>query len=89
MILVCHVISQNHVTKGSSNFMGGNHSGHRHCDCGNMIVLVCYLISEDHVTKGSCDFMGKTLKVSHRPRFSGRRDFGRGDITVLACRVIL
>ena len=49
MILVCHVISQDHVIKRSRNFMGGSPHGksppcqppgHKHGGCGDMFLVV-------------------------------------------------
>ena len=72
MILVCHVIFEDRVTKGSSD-MGrsppkishhfAKFYGHRHCGSGNILVLVCHVISQDHVIKGSCDFFSLPLDL--------------------------
>ena len=48
MVLVCHVISQDHMIKGSCDFMGGSplihhpakFGGHRHCVSGDMMFVV-------------------------------------------------
>ena len=48
MVLVCHVISQDHMIKGSYDFMGGSplihhpakFGGHRHCVSGDMMFVV-------------------------------------------------
>ena len=32
--------------------------GHRHCDCGDIMVLVCHVTLHNHVTKESNNFMG-------------------------------
>ena len=68
MILVCHVISQHHMIKGSCDFKMydpikvGYHpskfGGHRHSGRGDIVVSFCHMILQDHVIKGSCDFMG-------------------------------
>ena len=61
IVLVCHVILQDHVTTGPSNFMNGNNfSGNKHCDIGDIIDLVYHVISQDHVFKRSCYFMGRS-----------------------------
>ena len=65
MILVCHVVLQDHVTKTPGNFMGRSPSshhpakfgGHNHSGSGD-IVLVCHVILQDHITKRSYDFIG-------------------------------
>ena len=65
MVLICHVIKQNHETNELSNFMVGSllnqhltkFGGHRHCSVGDIIVLVCHMISQDYVMKGSCAFI--------------------------------
>ena len=66
MVLACHVILQDHVIKGSCDFMVSSHQGelpskfggHRHSDSKDIMNLVCHVILEDHVIKGSFDFMG-------------------------------
>ena len=67
MFLVCHVISQDHMTKGWNNIMGRSTSsyqlaksdGYRDCGSGyiNIIILGCHVISEDHVMEGLRYFM--------------------------------
>ena len=61
MVLVCHVIWQDHITKGSSN-LSGHHptkfGGHRHCSIADIMVLIRHAISQDHVMKGSRAFTG-------------------------------
>ena len=65
MILVCHVISQDHVTKGSNSIMGRSPSnpakfgGHRHCGSGYVTISFCHVILQDLVIKGSCDFVDR------------------------------
>ena len=64
MVLVCHVISNDHVIRGSSNFMGRSLSrkvsvksrDHRHCGSGDIPILVCCVSSQEHVIKVSCGF---------------------------------
>ena len=61
MILVCHVISQDHVIKGSYDFFWqepikvryppAKIDGHRHSDSGDIVVLVCHVISQSHAIK--------------------------------------
>ena len=59
-ILVCQVISQDHLIKWSFDFIGRSPSsyhpakfcGYRHCGSGDIMVLVCQVISQDHSIKG-------------------------------------
>ena len=59
---------QDHVTTGSSNFMGGSRSSEVDIlsslvDKGTVILevfLVCQVISQGHVIEASCDFMDKS-----------------------------
>ena len=45
MILVCHVISQDHVIKESCYFMSGpKFGGHKHCGSENIMILICHVI---------------------------------------------
>ena len=53
MVLVCHLISQDHVIKGSSDFKGKSPSYGGPYG----IVLVCHVITVDHVPK--CDNSGE------------------------------
>ena len=50
MILGCHMISQDHATKGLCDFSyhSAKFGGHRHCNSEDMI-LVCLVILQDHV----------------------------------------
>ena len=58
--LACHVTLQNHVIKGSSNFMGGSSLWYittlaSLVAIGIVLIemfLVCYVIKQDHVIKG-------------------------------------
>ena len=68
MVLVCHMILQDHVIKalyncGKSPPIVSHHpawSGdHGHCGCGDIMVLVCHVILQDHVTKGSGNFISR------------------------------
>ena len=61
MILVCHVVSQNHVIKESFDFIGkgikisyhpAKIGSHIHCDSWDMMILFCHVILEDHEIKG-------------------------------------
>ena len=64
MFLVCLVILQNRVTKGSCDLGKSPFcqlGGHKHCGSRDIIVSVCHIISEDHVVKGSCDFIGRSV----------------------------
>ena len=66
MVLFCHVILGDDLTKGLDNFMGRSLS--RWVTILPSLVakstvvvemfLVRHVISQDHVIKGSCDFMG-------------------------------
>ena len=64
MVLVCHMILQDHVIKGSRHFMGrsppriAKFGNHRRSDSGDIAFLVCHLILKDHTIKGSFDYMG-------------------------------
>ena len=49
MILVCHVIFQDHIIKVLSYDLA-KLSGHRHSGSGHMF-LVCHVISQDHKVK--------------------------------------
>ena len=67
MVLVCHVILRDQVTKSLSNFKRrvplevSHHSvkfgGHTYDDIGDIMVLVFYVISQDH------GFMCVTLSI--------------------------
>ena len=69
MFFICHVISQDHVTRescdyGNDRLTVSHHSawfgGHRHCGSGDMMFLVCHVILQDHeikqykIVKGDC-----------------------------------
>ena len=67
MVSVCHVISQDHVTKGLTNYgwkllkvsqYPTKFCGHRHCGGGDIVVLVCQVILQELVTKRSSNFVG-------------------------------
>ena len=60
MVLVCHMIQQNHEIKWSFDFIGGSpcdrsppdkFSGHRLCGSKNLISLICHVNSQDYVTQ--------------------------------------
>ena len=63
MVLVCYVILQNHMIRGSCKYkdetpLGKSISpakfgGHTHCHSGDKMVLVCQMILHNHVIKGS------------------------------------
>ena len=71
IFLICHVISQDQIVKGSCDFKKqepvkvGCHpdkfDSHRYSDNGDIMVLVCHVILQDYVIKGSYDFMGRSL----------------------------
>ena len=69
MILVCHVILQDHVFRVKSpfeqelftvNYHLAKFSVHRHPNSGDIVVLVFQVVSQNHLVKGSFDFMGKS-----------------------------
>ena len=64
MVLLCHVILQDHTIKVSCDFIGGRgglfktcylakFGGHRQSGIGNMMVLVYHKISQDRMIEGS------------------------------------
>ena len=62
MVLVCYVFLQNHVIKGSCDFMvrplevshhPGKFGGYDFCNSIDIMILICYLILQDHVIKES------------------------------------
>ena len=77
MILVCHMILQDYVMKGSLtlwavpkvNHYPAKPGGHRHCSSGDIMVLVCQTNLQDHLTKGSSNSMGRSpsRQVTIRP----------------------
>ena len=77
MALVCQVILQDHVTKGSNNneldplrlsHHPVNFGGYMHCVSGDIMVLVCTVISQDHVVKRLFDFRsGRPSRLSYHP----------------------
>ena len=62
MLLVCHLIKQDHVIKESIDYKNIDPNvkfgGLRHCRSRDIMVLVSHVIQQDHVTKWSCEFMG-------------------------------
>ena len=40
IVLFCQVILQDHVNKGTSNFMVARFGGYKHCGSGDIMVLV-------------------------------------------------
>ena len=70
MILVCHVILQDHVFKRLFDFIAwesfilshypAQFGGHGHCGSGDIMVLVCYVILPDHMTTESGNFIGRS-----------------------------
>ena len=65
MDLVCHVILQGHVIKGSCDFIGRNPLSHhpakfgcnRHSGSRDIQVFVYHVTLQDHVVKALYDFM--------------------------------
>ena len=91
--LICQVILQGHVSKGSCNFINASpytvshhptkFSGHKHCGSGDYF-LVCHMTTCHHLFKGLCDFMSHHLAMFGGYWFSGSRD-----VMDLVCHVIL
>ena len=90
MVLICHVISQDHLIKGSCNFM---RSPSRWTRILPSLVTMATLMVElrfDFVTwsyktkwsiKGSCDFLGGNPLVSHHPtKLGSHKHCGSGDM---------
>ena len=71
MILVCHVISQDHVIKKvmrlhkqepiNVSYHTTKSGGHRDCGGGDIVVLIYHMILKENVIKGLCDCIGKLL----------------------------
>ena len=93
MVLVCHVISQDHV-KGHVALQARAHQlvylpvkfgGHMRCDSGDAVALVCHVISQDHMRL----YRQKPIKVNYHPaKIYFHRQCGSGDIIILVCHVI-
>ena len=68
MGLLCHVISQDHLSKGLRNFTNQSSpfyvttklGGREHFGSTNIILLVCLVISQNHVFKRSSDSISKS-----------------------------
>ena len=63
MVLVCHMISRDHVMKRSCNVMDRSLLRQTHNPAkfpGVIVTLVCHTILEGHMIKGSCDFMARS-----------------------------
>ena len=66
-VLVCQVISEDHMMKGSCDFISKDPSrsvkfgGHRYSGSGDIIIFVCHVTLQDHVIKVLCDFMVRSL----------------------------
>ena len=67
MVLVSHMILQDHVIKGSCDFKDGMLSqtpakfgGPKYRGSRNIMVLVCHIILQDHVTKVCSNIMGRS-----------------------------
>ena len=65
MILICHVILQDHMIKGSSNLIDRSPLWQvtNHCGTGYMMVLIYHVISQDHAIKDSYDFLGRNSSM--------------------------
>ena len=70
IILICHVISQDHLIKDDATsrqelikvrYHSVKFGGHRHSGIVDIVILVCHVISLDHAIKGSCAFTGRGL----------------------------
>ena len=64
MVLVCHVILQDQLIKGSYDFMGRSPSNYHNVKFGSHNQSgsgVCHMISQDCILKGSFDFMDRSL----------------------------
>ena len=65
MLLVCHVISQDHVIKESSDFISrspvsyhpAKYGCYRHSGRGDIMVFVCSMTLQEHVTKARNNLM--------------------------------
>ena len=102
IILVCHVISHNHVTCDLWKVMWlmSRSLSSQVTILPSLVVMAtllienngfCQVILQDHVIKSFIWLHGKEpLRVSPHPtKFSGYRHYGRGDIMVLVYQVIL
>ena len=61
MFLICHLISQDHVTQEPFDFIAHHPiklAGHRHCGSVDIMILAYHVISQDHLIKGSCGIVG-------------------------------
>ena len=98
--LVCHVIKQGHVIKGSGDYINrcclststlchhpAKFGGHRHCSRGDIMVLVCLVISQDHIIRGSCYFQVGAHQGYHSAKFLGHRHSVNGVIMVFFCHM--
>ena len=61
MLLICHVISQDHVIQRSSDFLGRikvSYHPARFGSCrGDIMIFVCHVTLKDHEIKPLNDFM--------------------------------
>ena len=72
MLLICHVISQDHVIKESSDFISrspsfiskssvsyhpAKYGCYRHSGRGDIMVFVCHMTLQEHVTKARSNLM--------------------------------
>ena len=70
MLLICHLILQDHMIKRSYDFMSRSLStlnvshhpakfgSHRDCGSEDVMDLVCHVVLQDRETKESCDLWG-------------------------------
>ena len=62
IILVCHMILNNHMVKESCEFMEPIKVSHhpakfgddKNCCSGDKLLLICHVILQDHLIEGSC-----------------------------------
>ena len=95
MVLLCAVISQGHMIKGSRDFMGGYHhaklGGQRHYGRGDLMILVDHMILKDHMItfwSWSCYFMGRSPSRSLPSQVGSHGHSGSRRIMVLVFQLI-
>ena len=84
LLLVCHMIQQDQVNKGSCDFMSyhsARFGGHRHCGNRYIMILIGHVLFQDHIIKASCQGKSReSLKVSHHsPKFGDHYHYISGD----------
>ena len=62
MLLVCHVISKDHVVLWSCDFMDGTHSRYVTILPSFEVKEICYLIWQEHAIKGLYYFIGESTQ---------------------------